>query len=262
MKNKSKVMDKIKVAVQSEADRENYMYQVSTLQALALGYLRSVVPVRELLEHGDTGLGTFRDLDGEMIALDGHCYRAVSDGNVYETQPDDGVPFAVVSRLKGSTSWGCGEIKGFGKLVELLNNKIDENFGLNSMHILRIDGTFDMVDARSETPSRESQHVDLKELLDKTQYAFQFENIRGSLIGLYFPDYMDGINLPGWHLHFISEDRSKGGHVFDVEIRECSIRMDKVSRIEMQLPTEVQFDTYDLKKVSHNDVKSVEQGTK
>ena len=38
---------------------------------------------------------------------------------------------------------------------------------------------------------------------------------RVSLVGVYFPDYMDGINMPGWHLHFLSEDRAKGGHVFD-----------------------------------------------
>ena len=52
------------------------MYQVSTLQALALGYSRSVVTVGELLRHGDTGLGTFEDVDGEMIVIDGNCYRA------------------------------------------------------------------------------------------------------------------------------------------------------------------------------------------
>ena len=35
------------------------MYQVSTLQALMLGYSRAVIPVSELLNHGNIGLGTF-----------------------------------------------------------------------------------------------------------------------------------------------------------------------------------------------------------
>ena len=52
------------------------MYQVSTLNALLLGYTRKVVSVQELLENGDTGLGTFENVDGEMILVDGHCYRA------------------------------------------------------------------------------------------------------------------------------------------------------------------------------------------
>ncbi len=46
------------------------MFQVSTLQALMLGYSRAVIPVSELLRHGNIGLGTFTDVDGEMIVLD------------------------------------------------------------------------------------------------------------------------------------------------------------------------------------------------
>ena len=69
------------------------MYQVSTLQALMLGYSRSVITVSELLSHGNTGLGTFEDVDGEMIVLDGTCYRATESGNVVVAEPSKGVPF-------------------------------------------------------------------------------------------------------------------------------------------------------------------------
>ncbi len=62
--------------------KSNKIYQVSTLQALALGYTRSVVTVEQLLEHGDTGLGTFQDVDGEMIVVDGVCYQAKQDGGI------------------------------------------------------------------------------------------------------------------------------------------------------------------------------------
>ena len=61
---------------------ESKMFQVSTLQALMLGYSRSVITVSELLEHGDTGIGTFEDVDGEMIVIDGICYRATENGSV------------------------------------------------------------------------------------------------------------------------------------------------------------------------------------
>ena len=79
-----------------------------------------------------------------------------------------------------------------------LNNIIDSHFGLNSMHMARIDGEFDIVDARSES-GYESVHVDLKTILGKTQKAFKFEKIKGTLVCVYFPDYMDGINAFGWH---------------------------------------------------------------
>lgn len=255
-------MENNKTILNDNNKPENCMYQVSTLQALALGYLRPVVTAEELLAHGDAGLGTFEDLDGEMIVIDGHCYRAVSDGDVYEADLNVGIPFAVAGKLCGARSWDWGGFDSLDELVSQLNNKIEEDFGLNSMHIVRIDGMFDCVDARSELPSRKSQHVALKDLLAETQYSFRFENIKGSLICVYFPNYMDGINLPGWHLHFVSEDRRKGGHVFDVKIRDCHVRMDKLSRIEIQLPTEANFDTYDLKSASQKDVEDVEQGKK
>jgi acetolactate decarboxylase len=70
---------------------------------------------------------------------------------------------------------------------------------------------------------------------------------------------MDGINAAGWHFHFISDDRKLGGHVFDVKMKRGSVLLDKISMIELKLPTEPIFDTYSLKG-ANDDVKSVEQG--
>ena len=77
-------------------------------------------------------------------------------------------------------------------------------------------------------------------------------------MGVYFPDYMDGINMPGWHLHFLSEDRSKGGHVFDVCIREGEVKVDRITNIYLNLPEEASFDTYSLKQDMQEEIKSVE----
>ena len=236
---------------------QNKMYQVSTLQALALGYSKAVITVEELLREGDTGLGTFEDVNGEMILMDGHCYRADQEGNVTLVPQETGVPFAAVAKLYGEQEFELKDMQDIKSVREELTRKIEERFGLNSMHVVRIDGVFEKVDARSEAPYR-SHHVTLKEMLGKTQKAFIFENIRGSLIGVYFPDYMDGINMPGWHLHFLSEDRSKGGHVFDVSVREGAAKVDKITNIYINLPKEAAFDTYSLKQDLQDEIKSVE----
>ncbi|MBR3226788.1 MAG: acetolactate decarboxylase [Atopobiaceae bacterium] len=236
---------------------ENRMYQVSTLQALALGYTRAVVSAEELLLKGDTGLGTFEGVDGEMIVMEGRCYRADQDGRVSVVAPTTGVPFAAVARLYGEQRFDLGRMPDIESVRSELTRKIEERFGLNSMHVVRIDGEFEKVDARSESPYK-SHHVTLKEILGETQRAFVFKNIRGSLVGVYFPDYMDGINMPGWHLHFLSEDRTKGGHVFDVSVRLGTARVDKISGMELDLPKEAVFDTYALKQDLRNEIKSVE----
>ena len=236
---------------------ENMMYQVSTLQALALGYSRAVITVDKLLQEGDTGLGTFEDVNGEMIVMDGNCYRADQNGNVSVVAPETGVPFATVAKLYGEQQFQLENMPDITAIRTELTRKIEEVFGLNSMHIVRIDGEFEKVDARSEAPYR-SHHITLKEVLSQTQEAFIFENIRGSLVGVYFPDYMDGINMPGWHLHFLSEDRSKGGHVFDVSLREGEAKVDKITNIYINLPKEAAFDTYSLKQDLQEEIKSVE----
>ena len=235
------------------------MFQVSTLQALALGYSKSVVTVSELTRHGDIGLGTFEDVNGEMILVDGHCYRADEKGEISEAEGRMGVPFSCVSFFQVDK---CSELSGIHSMEQLtrwLNLRIEEDFGLNSMYIVRVDGSFRKLFARSESSYR-AHHVTLKDALSETQREFAFEDIRGTLICVYFPDYLDGINASGWHLHFISEDRRKGGHVFDLSLEHGNACFDKISKLEISLPQEPAFDTYALKGVAKDEITSIEQG--
>ena len=237
------------------------MYQVSTLQALALGYSRAVINVAELMRRGDIGLGTFEDVNGEMIVVDGHCYRADENGNVCEADETTGVPFSSVTFFKENKQCELETVDSIDRLKQLLDLRIEEDFGLNSMHIVRIDGSFKKICARSESGYR-AHHVTLKESLSMTQRDFYFDDIKGTLVCVYYPDYMDGINASGWHLHFISEDRKSGGHVFDLSMKNGVAYFDKITEIEIKLPFEPAFDTYALKNASKDEITSVEQGKK
>ncbi len=237
------------------------MYQVSTLQALSMGYTRSVITAAELLRHGDTGLGTFENVDGEMAVLDGHCYRADEAGNVREMDPAAGVPFASVTFLQEERTEDLPEFGTADALKQALDVKIEEGFGLNTMHMVRIDGFFREIRARSEN-ALVSQHVSLKEILSETQKDFVFRDIAGTLICVYYPDYMAGINAAGWHFHFISEDRNHGGHVFDLHMLRGRAVIDKIQRLTIQLPSEPSFDTYSLTEASQQEIRQVEQGRK
>lgn len=237
----------------------NKIYQVSTLQALALGYTRSVVTVEEMLKHGDTGLGTFEHVDGEMIILDGVCYQARQDGSIVRSENSAGVPFAVAGSVKNGRSIDMGEILDIDAIKMELTVLIEEDFGLNSIHVARIDGWFNTIHARAGAPYR-SQHVTLKNILSKTQKDFTFENLHGTLVCVYYPDYMDGINASGWHMHFVSQDRTLGGHVFAASMSSGKCLLQKMDRIEIQLPTEPAFDTYALKEASQDEIEEVEQG--
>src|SRR3954468_21431971 len=75
------------------------LFQVSTSGALVAGVFDREVSVKSILEHGDFGLGTFANLDGEMVVLDGRVYQVHGSGLVSEADADDGAPFAVVTRF-------------------------------------------------------------------------------------------------------------------------------------------------------------------
>ena len=239
--------------------KSNKIYQVSTLQALALGYTRPVVTVQELLAHGDTGLGTFEHVDGEMIVLDGVCYQAKPGGSVVRSEEASGVPFAVAGFVKDGRRFQMEEKQDIDAIKRELTLRIEEEFGLNSIHIARIDGWFHTIHARAGAPYR-SQHITLKAILSKTQKDFCFEQLHGTLVCVYYPDYMDGINAAGWHMHFLSEDRTLGGHVFAASLRSGECLLQKMDRIEIQLPKEAAFDTYSLKEASQAEIEEVEQG--
>ena len=47
------------------------LFQISTSGALVAGVYSGLSTTKNVLEHGDFGLGTFADLDGEMVIVDG-----------------------------------------------------------------------------------------------------------------------------------------------------------------------------------------------
>jgi hypothetical protein len=73
------------------------VFQVSTSGALVAGVYNREVSVQAILEHGNFGLGTFANLDGEMVVVDGHVYQTKGTGQVSEAPADAGAPFAVVT---------------------------------------------------------------------------------------------------------------------------------------------------------------------
>src|SRR6266700_4237965 len=73
------------------------LFQVSTSSALVQGVYQGAVTVGVLREHGNHGLGTFEQLDGEMVVVDGGFYQVRSDGSVHPVGDDVLTPFAAVT---------------------------------------------------------------------------------------------------------------------------------------------------------------------
>ena len=92
------------------------VFQVSTSGALVAGVYDREVSVQAILEHGNFGLGTFANLDGEMVVVDGHVYQTKGTGQVSEAPADAGAPFAVVTWFEPETDVSISPIGSFNDL--------------------------------------------------------------------------------------------------------------------------------------------------
>ena len=91
------------------------------------------------------------------------------------------------------------------------------------------------------------------------QPTFEFENVRGTLGGFRCPDYAKGRNLPGWHLHFLTLDRTAGGHVLELVTEKVRFAIDYTFAIYVSLPKGGAFYEADLASDKSADLKRAEK---
>src|SRR3954453_12857823 len=226
------------------------LYQISTSSALVEGVYSGSVSSSVLLEHGDFGLGTFEDLDGEMVILDGEIYQ-ITD-RVRHRSDDFLVPFAAITRFRAKSSFEIDNVACL-KGIELACDQ--QRISDNLFYALRLDGIFETIHARAvHAVPRNTRLLDAA----KTQSEFHFENIEGTLVGFWSPHYSSSFTVPGYHLHFISKDRRKGGHLLDCSARKLKARVQVLWEFDIRLPESGPFLTADLNKDPASDLAKTE----
>jgi acetolactate decarboxylase len=238
-----------------EEREEHVLFQASTIGALLAGAYDGDLSVAELAARGDLGLGTLNRLDGEMIALDGRFYRADVEGRIHPVPPEARTPFAVVTRFEPSVDVRVEETLSHDELLARLDELAPA--GASSCAI-RLDGRFDSVRARS-VPAQEHPYRPLTEVV-ADQHVFELDDVEGTMVGFRFPAYAEGIEVAGYHLHFISEDRGRGGHVLDSRAAGLRARLDPSDDLHVELPPGVDLADPDLAASTHAAVTAVERG--
>jgi acetolactate decarboxylase len=216
------------------------MYQISTSVALVEGVAQGAVSAHTLLEHGDFGLGTFENLDGEMVIVDGAIYQVRSDGNVQHREDDFQIPFAVVTRFKEEASFATNAIRCLKDLERACDPHRESD---NLFYALKVEGVFQEVRARAV--SEIAPGTRLVEAA-KQQKEFHFSNIEGTLVCLWSPIYSSSFNIPGYHFHFIAKDRAKGGHVLECSAKTLRVGLQMLCEYDVRLPGRGAFLTADL----------------
>ncbi len=206
------------------------IFMVSPINALLEGLYETPLTLFELAKHGDFGIGTFNDLDGEMLRVDGVTYQLDLDGQAHQPPLHTGTPFAAVCKFKPYASEPLAALSGHVALEAHLDQCL---LSRNMMFAIRVDARFSWVRTRSVPKTH-----NYTPLVEATalQKVTDFKNISGTMVGFYTPAFMPSINVPGYHFHFISQDRLHGGHLFDFELIEGQVSLQLCSQLVLNLP--------------------------
>ncbi len=227
------------------------IFQVGAMRALLAGDYDGVTEYAEVMRHGDFGVGTFNALDGEMAALDGHYYHLHSDGSVTRVDPRERTPFAVVAFFRADAEIDVESPCTRGDLLELIDRTVP---GTDTFYAIRIEGSFRVVTTR--TAARQSKPYPRLVETTGSQVEHAFTSVRGTMVGFRAPQYapggagdsgerresergsatMTGTTVPGYHLHFLDETRTIGGHVLDFALEAGVVTIDHDTDLHVEIP--------------------------
>lgn len=207
--------------------RDANLYQFSGFEALRVGHYDGTYRVGDLPKHGDFGLGTFNALDGEMVVLDGKVYRINGFGDASQSPNDTKTPFAFVTQFHGTDLRFPRKNEPMTRYdLEALVDKATGDS--NAIVAIRIDGTL-RIDARS-FPPQQKPYLPFGQIGDR-QSLFHYEMVTGTMVGFRMPKSVGTLNVPGYHFHFLTQDRKHGGHVLSYTFLPTRIQIEKVKQI-------------------------------
>ncbi|NLU38252.1 MAG: acetolactate decarboxylase [Bacteroidales bacterium] len=215
--------------------KKNILVQVSVIDALLQGIYDGIMPISELVEYGDLGIGTFHGLNGEMVVLNDTVFQVLSTGAVAKPASDVTTPFAAITAFSADTTFALEDIS-YDSLEASFNSFFPTP---NLFYAVKMKGEFSYMKTRS-VPAQSEPYLPLAEVT-KNQPEFEFNQVKGEIVGFYCPAYAQGINVTGLHLHFLTADRKGGGHILAFNVKKVSLEIGYLPEFKLILPTSGDF---------------------
>ena len=216
------------------------LFQVSTSGALVKGVFKGCTQVGDLKTHGDFGLGTYESLDGELVMLEGHCYQASAEGLITEAEDSWLVPFATITRFNADKELNFTSIDS----IQILEQMIDAERPSDNIFVgMRLEGVFDRIELRAACKALPGE-----DLVAATshQSEFGFDDVEGTLVGFWTPTFAKTLNVAGYHFHFVSADRTRGGHLLNLKANQLSAALHFETDFHLAIPETEEFLRADL----------------
>jgi acetolactate decarboxylase len=207
------------------------LYQVGTFAAVLNGAVNGDVNYQLLKQKGNFGLGTFNGVTGEMVAYQGQFYQIGEKGITTSVADETETPFAQVIQFNPTTNFSLASIDNFKQLVD---NLLPIFKNQNRVYAVHIHGQINYLKLRGRTPRKPGEPA-------PQEIPYEAQNVRGDMIGFYFPDHLLSLTAPGLHLHFLSEDKQHSGHVMDVQFNAATVELQSVANLNLHIPDTVEY---------------------
>jgi len=211
--------------------RKGTLVQVSTMGAVLNGVYDGVLSIGALKEYGDFGIGTLERSDGELVGFDGNFYHIKVDGVAHPISDSIKTPFATATFFDVDHKEKLSAGMDYKQLERFLDEVLPTS---NIFYAIKIEGAFSCIKARSVSRQRKPYPPAIEVV--KNQPIFEFNDVEGAIVGFRCPAYISGINIPGYHLHFLTKGKDAGGHVLEFKTEEAVASLDYISEFLMILP--------------------------
>ena len=229
------------------------VFMTSPINAILEGLYEANTSIKELKTHGDFGIGTFNDLDGELVLLDGKAYQLDGEGKACTVSGEELTPFATACFMEPVCDESIVAPLDYSEFNSFLEQCLPSP---NLFYALRIDGVFDSVRTRSVL--RTANYTPLVEATADLKTK-EFGSVAGTLVGFYTPDFLPSVNVPGFHFHFINENRNEGGHLLECSIREGTLSIQFFHQLNLNLPVTLDYLGAEFGRDARKDIEQAER---
>ncbi|HPP76962.1 acetolactate decarboxylase [Methanospirillum sp.] len=218
------------VGLAEEVNSSCPLYQAGSFGLFEKGEYSEIFTVDDMNRLGDHGIGGFEDLNGELLQVDGRVYQITNDGVVHAPSGETGVCFANTVKFIPQITYAVNNMSSLEELYNSIQKSIPDT---QQIYAVRINGSFHNITFRS-IPAQNKPYPPLSDVI-KNQSIFNREDANGTLVGFFYPEWMNGVNYAGFHLHFITDTYDAGGHILKAEPKEAVVSLEKVSELHLYL---------------------------
>lgn len=208
------------------------LYQLGNASALFSGFIEGEMNFQTLMSKGDFGLGTFNDINGELVAVNGKFYKIGQKGVTTLVDPNWKSPFVELVKFKDTNKIHIANVDSYEVLKQTLANKLDNK---NIPYAIKVTGTFSYLKLRSRSPRKTTDNN------TNIEETYIVNNSKGTLVGYWFPEYLLSLTVPAFHFHFIADNHQLSGHVLALKTTEATVAINKISQIEMAFPQTIAY---------------------